>query len=78
MIDQAFIIHLRRIEPARNMHRFYRLSISVDLFGHTVVLRQWGRIGTRGQEKAEFVADLNGAYLRLSQIESSKRIRGYS
>jgi hypothetical protein len=25
-------VHLRRIDPARNMHRFYRLDVQPDLF----------------------------------------------
>jgi predicted DNA-binding WGR domain protein len=41
-------VELRRIEPARNMYRFYRLDIQLDLFGGVRLLRQWGRIGGRG------------------------------
>jgi len=26
-------VHLRRVDPARNMHRFYRLDVQSDLFG---------------------------------------------
>jgi predicted DNA-binding WGR domain protein len=26
-------VHLRRIDPARNMHRFYRLDLQPDLYG---------------------------------------------
>jgi hypothetical protein len=37
-------VHLRRIDPARNMRRFYRLDIQPDLFGG-VLLVKWGRIG---------------------------------
>ena len=35
------------------MHRFYRLDIQPDLFGGFLLMKQWGRIGARGQIKAE-------------------------
>jgi WGR domain len=34
-------VELRRIDPARNMHRFYRLAIEPDRFGGGRLLRQW-------------------------------------
>ena len=41
-------IELRRLDEARNMHRFYLLAIEPDLFGGFRLLRQWGRLGQRG------------------------------
>ena len=46
-------IELRRIDPARNMRRFYRLDIEPDLFGGFLLMKAWGRIGASGQIKAE-------------------------
>jgi WGR domain len=42
-------LHLRRIDPARNMCRFYRLDIQPDLFGRILLMKQWGRVGTQGR-----------------------------
>ena len=42
-------LYLRRIDPARNMHRFYRLDIQPDLFGRVLLMKQWGRVGTQGR-----------------------------
>jgi predicted DNA-binding WGR domain protein len=39
----------RRIEPERNVARFYALMIERDLFGRTMLVRHWGRIGGRGR-----------------------------
>ena len=33
--------------PDRNMARFYRVSMSADLFGQYIVERAWGRCGAR-------------------------------
>ena len=44
---------LRRLEPARNVARFYALMIERDLFGHVVLVRHWGRIGGRGRERTD-------------------------
>lgn len=42
-------IHLVRCDPSRNMARFYRLELCQTLFGEVVLVRRWGRIGTRGR-----------------------------
>jgi predicted DNA-binding WGR domain protein len=44
-------VHLRRVDPARNMH--HRLDVQPDLFGGVLLIKEWGRIGGRGQIKAE-------------------------
>lgn len=41
-------LHLRRINPALNMRRFYTLSIQPTLFGGASLVRNWGRIGVGG------------------------------
>jgi len=43
-------LHPQRVDPARNMLRFYTLTIQQDLFGGASLIRVWGRIGTRGRE----------------------------
>jgi len=44
---------LHQIDPAQGIRRFYSLMIERDLFGTVRLVRNWGRIGTKGQEKAE-------------------------
>jgi hypothetical protein len=34
-------LHLRRIDPARNMHRFYPLDVQPDLFGGVLLVKEW-------------------------------------
>jgi hypothetical protein len=40
---------LRRSDPTRNMHRYYRLDVQLDLFGAWCFIREWGCIGQAGQ-----------------------------
>jgi len=47
-------LDLRRIDLALNMRRYYRLSVQRDLFGRACLIREWGRIGARGQSLIEF------------------------
>ena len=42
-------MHLRRIDPDRNMARFYTMSVQPTLFGEWALLREWGRIGSAGR-----------------------------
>jgi predicted DNA-binding WGR domain protein len=46
-------VHIRRVDPARNMRRFYRLDMQPDLFGGVLLVKEWGRIGLRGRMVAE-------------------------
>jgi predicted DNA-binding WGR domain protein len=68
---------LRRIDPVRNMARFYGLAIEPTLFGGAALVRDWGRIGTRGRRKVELYADPGHAALALERLALAKTRRGY-
>lgn len=70
-------IHLRRIDPARNMRRFYHLAIHPTLFGGASLVRNWGRIGTGGQSMMETFDQPEQAGSAMTRLERSKRRRGY-
>ncbi len=40
-------LHLRRIDPDRNMARYYTLSVEITLFEDWSCTRAFGRIGSR-------------------------------
>ena len=45
----AEAVELRRLEPDRNMARFYIMVLQPDLFGGVDLVREWGRIGSPGR-----------------------------
>lgn len=59
------------------MARFYRMLIVPNLFGEWVLLREWGRIGSGGQVKAEVFANAGAALLALQKLTRTKLRRGY-
>ena len=67
---------LHRMDPEQSIRRFYSLMIERDLFGTVRLVRNWGRIGAKGQELVEIHADEIGAGKALEAIARSKR-RGY-
>src|SRR5690606_36272331 len=69
--------HLVRIEPNRNMARFYRLAIEPSLFGDTCLVQDWGRIGARGQRRIRLFTSLDEAVRQFQAIASAKAKRGY-
>jgi predicted DNA-binding WGR domain protein len=70
-------VYLRRIDEARNMRRFYWLDIEPDLFGGVLLMKAWGRIGTRGRITAErYGSEALAASALHNQAECKKR-RGY-
>lgn len=75
--EEAGQVHLRRIDPSQNMRRYYTLAIQPTLFGGASVVRNWGRLGTRGQsmmETFDLSKEAEGAFARLAR---AKRRRGY-
>ena len=76
MAPEPVLLH--RIDPSRNMARFYRLSIEPNLFGGVSLVRTWGRIGREGRMKTEIAADRNEAGRRLETWRDRKLSRGYS
>ena len=68
---------LHRIDPEQGMRRFYALMIERDLFGTMRLVRNWGRIGTNGQEKVEEFASEIEAGKALAVVARAKRRRGY-
>jgi predicted DNA-binding WGR domain protein len=71
-------VHLRRVDPARNMRRFYQLDIEPDLFGGVLLVKAWGRIGTVGRSVAEFHHNEALAADALQRQAERKRRRGYA
>ncbi len=70
-------ITLRRIEPAQNMHRFYRLDMQPDLFGGVLLVKEWGRIGAKGRSVAEHYDNQALAAVALRRQVERKQRRGY-
>ena len=70
-------LHLQRVDPARNMRRFYSLTIQRDLFGGASLVRIWGRIGTRGRKLVNTHQDEGRAINALMVLADEKRRRGY-
>jgi predicted DNA-binding WGR domain protein len=69
-------VTLRRIEPAKNMARFYALEVERDLFGRHVLVRRWGRIGTAGKIRLDEHTE-GEAWAALQKLQAAKRRKGY-
>ena len=74
-IQHHLVLH--RIDLEQGIRRFYSLMIERDLFGTVRLVRNWGRIGNKGQELIEVFPDEETAGLALEAIAQAKRRRGY-
>jgi predicted DNA-binding WGR domain protein len=70
-------VHLRRIDSAKNMRRFYRLDVQPDLFGGVLLMKEWGRIGAQGRIMAGRYDSEAPALAALQRQAERKRRRGY-
>jgi predicted DNA-binding WGR domain protein len=71
---------LERVDPARNIARYYVLSIEPTLFAKHTLIRRWGRIGCVGRERLQFfkTEDASRAQVTLETWLTRKRKRGYA
>ena len=75
MMSSQEALLLTRTDPARNMARFYVLSVEPALFAGAALLRQWGRIGTRGRTRVELFANEAEARQALMRLAAAKTRR---
>ena len=70
-------VTLRRIDAVKNMARFYSLEVERDLFGHVVLVRGWGRIGTAGKIRLDEYRGEGEAMAALQALHTAKKRKGY-
>jgi predicted DNA-binding WGR domain protein len=68
---------LYRIDPAKRMHRFYRLDVRANLFGQWCLMREWDCIGTTGRERSVPFPTQHEAHVALDKQRRAKERRGY-
>nr|MCC5958297.1 WGR domain-containing protein [Paracoccaceae bacterium] len=56
---------------------FYRVEVSYNLFGEYTVIREWGRVGSRGRHVSEWFANLRDAVLVADSSARRATKRGY-
>jgi predicted DNA-binding WGR domain protein len=77
MISQPYHLYVERLDASRNMARYYAMSIEPNLFGDICLLRNWGRIGTRGQMMVHHFGREEEAVRLFLDLLRQKRKRGY-
>jgi predicted DNA-binding WGR domain protein len=71
------LLVLERRDDSRNMARFYVLKIEPTLFGERALIREWGRIGSRGRRLGHPYATQSAAAEALEAWLARKLGRGY-
>lgn len=70
-------VQLRRVDPDRNMARFYVLAVQQDLFGGWWLVREHGRIGSPGRVMQTPFPSLDAAAAAHTRLWQQKLRRGY-
>lgn len=68
---------MTRVDPQKNMARWYEIDVQPTLFGEFTVERHWGRIGATGQSKAFWFSDEDAADEMAKKVAATKLKRGY-
>src|ERR1700751_1063742 len=70
------VLVLERVDRAKNMARFYVLSIEPTLFEDLALVRRWGRIGSAGRERIDLHPSRRVGQIGLKKRLDPKRGRG--
>jgi len=65
------------VEPEKNRFRFYSLTWQPSLWGGGVLIRSWGRIGSRGRSLETTYPDRQGAQELIDQMVRRRVQHGY-
>jgi predicted DNA-binding WGR domain protein len=71
------MIYLTKIDPAENEARFYVLDVQPTLFGEWALVKEWGRIGSEGEQRMTWFDEEREAYGALSREIKKRSQRGY-
>lgn len=71
------VCFLTRASAANKAPTFYRIEISLNLFGEWSVVLNWGARGTFGRQRIALFGDLRAASLLADQIRERMLRRGY-
>ena len=73
------IAYLEKCIPGENQYRYYSIYIARTLFGHWALVREWGRIGSKGgQRQEEWYEKETEALAAGLQYMKVKKKRGYA
>jgi predicted DNA-binding WGR domain protein len=70
-------IRLERQEPARNIQRFYAITVTRTLFDGWALVREWGRIGQPGTVREMWYETETAAVEAGMKVRQRKVKRGY-
>jgi len=68
---------LKRVDPSKNIRRFYSMVVQPDLFGGASLVCEWGRVGLAGQVRIDRHEDEGRAVDALAGLTQCKRKHGY-
>ncbi|KAA3448202.1 WGR domain-containing protein [Mesorhizobium sp. SARCC-RB16n] len=77
MLAQPYHLYVERTDSAKNMARYYAMSIEPTLFGNACLSRRWGRIGSAGQQMVHHFDREDEAVRLFLDLLRQKRNRGY-
>jgi predicted DNA-binding WGR domain protein len=69
---------LYRRDPKQSQARFFSLMIERDLFGTIRLVRNWGAVGSKGQEKVDIYPTEAAAARALEGWAETQRQKGYT
>src|SRR5271166_2558751 len=76
-VGREEVLVLERVDRAKNMARFYVLSIEPTLFEDLALVRRWGRVGSAGRQRIDLHPSRPIAQIELKKWLDRKRRRGY-
>jgi predicted DNA-binding WGR domain protein len=75
---KAVSLNWHNIDPTTNKRRWYHLHTSKDLWGHSIVICRWGRIGGQQQEQIYWYSSRDELKMIIQHKVHKRKLHGYS
>ena|SRR5579871_4209505 len=70
-------IRFTSIDPERNRHRYYELRWEPSIFGSSMLVRHYGRLGKTGRDRADLYEAREQAQREITQLIRLRLRHGY-
>lgn len=72
-----YCTYLERHNPDKNKYRFYQKYVSPSIFGDWSLVREWGRVGSPGTVRKEWIDSEEKSVIARQTLCDTKRKKGY-
>ncbi|MHB8236215.1 MAG: WGR domain-containing protein [Acidithiobacillus ferrivorans] len=77
-MDRWWVREWQKIQPEKDLYRYYRLTLQQNLWGEWELIKSWGRIGQRPTRVVALsVTEPEHAEILAAAVAKARKLHGY-